>query len=122
MIYLASPYSHIDPEIELVRYRQITNIAGRLIDKGVVLFAPITQSVAVVKYSRVNSRGFDYWEKFDKEFVSLSDEVWVVVMPGWRESVGVQEEIRYAESLGKPVRYLCPKSLTFLDEEQLCEF
>ena len=32
----------------------------------------------------------------------------VLMLDGWRESVGVAAEIRIAGELGKPVRYLAP--------------
>jgi hypothetical protein len=36
------------------------------------------------------------------------DEVVVLTLAGWRESVGVQTEIRIAAELGKPVQYVAP--------------
>ncbi|MBX3452499.1 MAG: DUF1937 family protein [Planctomycetaceae bacterium] len=38
------------------------------------------------------------------------DEVVVLTLDGWRESAGVQAEIRIAGELGKPVRYLAPEA------------
>jgi hypothetical protein len=31
------------------------------------------------------------------------------MLDGWQESVGVQDEIRFAHELGKPVRYVAPE-------------
>jgi len=35
----------------------------------------------------------------------------VLTLDGWRESMGVAEEIRMAGRLGKPVRYLTPDGM-----------
>jgi hypothetical protein len=52
--------------------------------------------------------GWDFWEGIDRRFLELCDEVVVLTVDGWRESAGVQAEIRIASQLGKLVRYLGP--------------
>jgi hypothetical protein len=39
----------------------------------------------------------------DKAFIDWCDEVYVLAIPGWEESRGVQWEIDYAKRLGKNV-------------------
>lgn len=47
-----------------------------------------------------------YWERFDTAFIRACSKLVVAKMDGWKESVGVQAEIKIAESLGLPVEYL----------------
>jgi len=47
-----------------------------------------------------------FWEQFDRAFLVRSDEVVVLTLPGWRESVGVAAEIQIAREFGKPFSYL----------------
>lgn len=34
------------------------------------------------------------------------DELWIVQMPGWDDSFGVEQERKYFQTAGKPVKYL----------------
>jgi hypothetical protein len=47
--------------------------------------------------------------RFSRERLGRCDEVVVLMLDGWEESIGVQAEIRIARELGKPVRYLAPE-------------
>ncbi len=121
MIYLASPYSYksrIPGWSYLVRqYRNylITKIAGKLHDQfpEVAFILPITQSHEVAKYMKSNSTAFTAWANRDLEFISRCDDVWVVMMPGWKESIGVQAEIKFAKKNKIPVKYINHVTLNF---------
>jgi hypothetical protein len=105
MIYLASPYSHKDPEVMLDRFRRVCVVAGRLMEIGEIVFSPIAHTHPIALACGL-SRGFDYWKRFDEEFISVSHKLVVVTMQGWRESLGVQAEIKIAVELGKRVLFI----------------
>ncbi len=88
MIYLASPYSH--PEVVVRQQR----------------FHEACRAVATLLASRLTD--WPFWEQFDRDHLVRCDELIVLMLDGWRESVGVAAEIRIAGELGKPVRYLAP--------------
>ena len=119
MIYIASPYScyHwcflVRWAIELYRYFKVTQVTGRLQDKFKYAFiGPITQSHETSKYMKSRCGRFESWALRDLTFISRCNEVWVVTMDGWKESVGVQEEIKFAKTiLGCKVKYVNPKTL-----------
>ena len=50
MIYLASPYTHHDPEVRLERYRAVCRAAAGLIRQGRVVFSPIAHSHAITEH------------------------------------------------------------------------
>lgn len=50
-------------------------------------------------------------ERMDREHLKRCNELVVLMLDGWKESRGVQAEIRIALELGKPVRYLDPSVL-----------
>lgn len=107
MIYLASPYSHKKTSVQNKRYRDITKVAAKLTkDTGLCFFLPITQSFQLVKVDPSLGGSFSAWRNIDLYAIKKSDEMWVVTMDGWLESIGVQAEIAYAKSLKKPVKYL----------------
>jgi len=87
------------------RFEEACRIAGELMGQGLVVFSPIahTHPIAV---ACLLPRDWQYWEKFDREFIAASDKVVVAKMHGWKESRGVRAEIEIASGLGKPVEYL----------------
>lgn len=111
-IYLASPYSHPEKDIEITRYVLITWVAARLTEKyEVSMFLPITQSYQLRFHNPNLGTTFKAWQKVDFCAIEHSDEVWVVKIDGWKESVGVTAEIEYAKTLKLPIRYIDPISL-----------
>ncbi len=108
MIYLASPYSHSEPSVHEQRFRAACVAAARLMRAGRVVFSPIAHGHSIAAYGLPTD--WRFWERFDREQLARCDEVVVLTLDGWRESAGVQAEIRIAGELGKPVRYLEPEA------------
>ena len=99
LIYLASPYS----EVRENRYRAACGKTAELMRQGVMVFSPIVASHPLTFHGLPGDWAF--WEAHDRRQLELCDEVVVLMLPGWRESKGVQAEIALAEEFGKPVRY-----------------
>ena len=106
MIYLASPYSHPDPAIREARFQVACQTAAELIRIGEVVFSPIAHSHPIAAYGLPSD--WRFWERHDLEHLARCDEVVVLTLDGWRDSEGVQREIRIARGLRKPLRYLDP--------------
>ncbi len=104
MIYLASPYSHPDPVIREERYRAACRTAAALLREGRSVFSPIAHSHPLTEYGL--PADWTFWKHCDRELLERCDEVLVLLLDGWKDSVGVREEIRIAREMGKPVRYL----------------
>jgi nucleoside 2-deoxyribosyltransferase len=109
MIYLASPYSHPDAAVRQHRFEEACRAAAALLRAGVSVLSPIAHSHPIAKYGMPTS--WDYWSRLDREYLAHSDVLAVLTLPGWRESVGVQAEIRLAGELGMPVVYVAPSDL-----------
>ena len=107
MIYLASAYSHPDPAVREQRFRDACRAAARLMRAGHVVFSPIAHGHPIALHGLPTD--WMFWEPFDRHHLERCDEVIVLTLDGWRESAGVQAEIRIATELGKPVRYLAPE-------------
>jgi hypothetical protein len=106
MIYLASPYSHPDPAVREQRFRAACRAAAKLMRCGQPVFSPIAHSHCICTYGLPTD--WRFWEPLDRHLLARCDEVVVLMLDGWRESVGVQAEIRIAAECGKPVRYVGP--------------
>jgi hypothetical protein len=111
MIYLASPYSHPDPKMRELRFVNACEMAGAILRSGRMVFSPIAHSHPIVTHSMVEMDGsFDAWVEWDRWFIERCDELWVLTLTGWQQSVGVQAECDIARSLGKPLRFIAEGS------------
>lgn len=104
MIYLASPYSHPDPAVREERFRAACRATAALLIAGEVVFSPIVHSHALVEFALPTV--WSFWERIDRAHLERCDEVAVLMLDGWQESVGVREEIGIARAAGKPVWFL----------------
>jgi Domain of unknown function (DUF1937) len=105
MIYLSSPYSHPDAEVREKRFQDIARIAGSFLAAGVNVFSPIAHSHPLQKYANLPAT-WEFWNPIDLEHLKRCDKMIVVMMDGWRESVGVKGEIELATDLGMPIEYI----------------
>ena len=104
MIYLASPYTHPDSGVRQQRFEAACRAAAALIRQGKTVFSPVAHSHPICRFGLPGDWGF--WERHDLEHLAVCDEVVVLKLDGWRESVGVQAEVAQAWALGKPVTFL----------------
>jgi hypothetical protein len=103
--YLASPYSHPDEEIKNKRAEQAAIAAAELTRARALVFSPIVHSHALHRIAGLRGT-WDFWQKIDLDYLNHSALLVVLMLPGWKESVGVAAEIEYATRIGLPVDYL----------------
>lgn len=117
LIYLASPYtmkSKIPGKARYFkrkRYHDACKATVALIEQGHVVFSPIVHSHPLA-LSHGLSGDWAFWRRQDIAYLYACSELWVLMLPGWKESIGVKEEIGIAALLGKRVSFLDP--LTYL--------
>lgn len=116
MAYLASPYTHKNPDIMEAREEFVSIIAAELTSKHrVALFLPITQSHRMVQLMPdLFGTSFESWKDIDLDAIAHCDELWVIKMSGWKESIGVRAEIAFAEEKNIPIKYISPKTAKFI--------
>ena len=105
MIYLATPYSHPDPEVMERRFRKVNEVASRFMREGHRIFSPISHSHPICLAGGL-PRGWGFWDRYDREILSACEELWVLMQDGWANSEGVLAEIEIARGLGLPVHYI----------------
>lgn len=93
-IYLAIPYS----KYELKSFDIANKVAASLIKEGFIVYSPISMSHPISIVSGLQGC-WETWKKIDFEFIKWCDEDAV------KNSVGVQDEIRYAKELGKKITF-----------------
>ena len=109
-LYLSCPYSHPDIEVRQDRYEQATMKAAALMASGYIVFSPITHSHQLVKYLPNSIKhDFNFWMSQDIPYIRVwADELWVLCLPGWKDSLGIMKEIANAFDVNIPVRLLRP--------------
>ena len=95
MIYLASPYSGTEAERD-ERYSQTLKFVTRELQKGFVIFSPIVYGRPFE--ATIGTAAKD-WKKFNETMMNLANTMWVLTLPGWKTSKGVQQEIATWEFL-----------------------
>lgn len=109
--YVATVYSSHPDGLE-VAYRQANEAAARIVSiYKARVFCPIAHSHSLCEvYGTKNGLAGEtdaaFWKWFDEPFLERSDGLIVVMMPGWRKSVGVTHEINEMAAAGKPILYL----------------
>ena len=106
MIYLASPYSSPDPAVREARFKAACQAAAGLLLYGKLVFSPIAHSHPLTAYGL--GGGFEDWCTWNTWFISRCEELWVLMLDGWKESTGVTAETAIARALGKPTYYVEP--------------
>jgi len=104
-IYLATPYSHDNPEIRKARFKKINRVAAALMREGNLVFSPISHTHPIALAGDL-PKGWEFWKEYDRTFIDWCDEVQVFMQEGWKESTGVSAEIEIARELDKPVIFI----------------
>ena len=105
LVYLSVPYTHVDKNVVLNRFEMVNRIAAHLMKRGETVFSPISQNHPIATQCGLPVE-WEYWEKFDRDFLSCCHKLYVLMLDGWRESKGVQAEIKIASELCMDIEYL----------------
>jgi hypothetical protein len=106
-VYLASPYTHQDRAIRLLRHRAAVKKAAHLMLEGHTVFCPIAHSHDIGLFLD-KPVDHEFWMRQDIPLLANASKLLVLRLDGWSSSKGVYEEITYAEAHGIPVEYLDP--------------
>ena len=101
MIYLASPYSHELESIREIRFHQVCMVAAELMRQGVHVYSPIAHSHPIAMHGLRSD--WQFWKAYDHEYLRWCTGMIVLTLEGWKESVGVTEEIQFMAAERKPI-------------------
>jgi hypothetical protein len=108
VVYVACPYSHEDPIVREIRFLEAVRAVAYIIRT-----LHITALGAIIQGHELSTRykmpyDWAFWEGYDTDIIKNCSEVWVICIPGFTNSPGVNAEVKIAEKLGKTVRYMIP--------------
>ena len=104
-IYLACPYSHEYLTVKIGRFWKANEKAAELMKQGHIVFSPISHSHPIALQCDLPG-DYHYWKAWNRSFIEWCDQVWILRLEGWKESIGVKGEIEDAAELGKPSFYI----------------
>ncbi len=105
LAYLAVPYSHKDRAVIVERFNAVNKVAAKLMASGQYVFSPISHTHPIADAGDL-PRGWEFWDGYDRVMISACDKLIVLQLDGWKESIGVQAEIKIATELGIPIEYI----------------
>lgn len=112
LAYLASPYTGA----ELARFEAVCLAAGGLIRAGYHVLSPIAHTHPIAVRGGLPGN-FEWYEAYDYALIDACDEVWVLMLDGWRQSRGVTKEVAYARRTGKSVRWVFADTLKVVGDD-----
>ena len=106
LIYLAAPLGHPDPSVRHERFDNVNRYCGYLIRQHELVFSPLSLGASVNEDAISNSA----WYALGLQMLSRCDELRILGLDGWEDSVGVTLETRYARQLHIPVSVADPST------------
>ena len=108
LVYLASPYTHSNKEVEEDNFRKISKVSAELTAEGLITISPITYGHTLLQFTLMPG-DWEFWTSFCLSILDKCDKIVVVKMDGWDKSSGIAGELKYAEEHGIPVEYIDPE-------------
>ncbi len=109
MIYLSSPYTHPDPAVLEARWREACRAASNLNKRGKYCYCPIAETHGQAALFGV-PLDWPGWIERDMWFLTRCDELYILCIDGWRESVGIKHEVAQwgARMYSDALRWMVP--------------
>lgn len=86
------------------RYRENAKLVSNLLHEGHFVYSPVVHCHPVaVAYGL--PRDFQFWKDYNYHMLMRADELMVLCLRGWKESIGVAQEIEWATSWNLPIEY-----------------
>ncbi len=107
LTYLAAPYGHPDPKVRQARMHAFYKADVELSLQGHFLVSPLYK-VETAKYGNIPDT-WEYWKSYSYHLLAPCYQLMVLMLDGWKESVGVTAEIEYCTRYRIPIIYVEPK-------------
>ena len=106
LIYLAAPLGHPDPAVRQERFDSVNRYCGYLIRQHELVFSPLSFGATLEEDAISNSA----WYALGPQMLSRCEELRILALNGWQDSVGVTLETRYARQLRIPASVADPST------------
>jgi hypothetical protein len=97
MHYLASPYSHPDPDVVLSRFNDTSRAAAHLASLSIYIISPILHwHHTALTHTLPTSHC--YWRTYNHSLILRCDSIIFLTLDGWQASSGIADELTFARS------------------------
>lgn len=104
-IYLASPYTHESEGVREIRYLAALEALHFFLKHRLTIYSPIVHSHAAAAMGGLPI-DFNFWGTHCLSFLeNWATDIWVLQLPGIKESVGVRAEVEFCAKLTRPVNH-----------------
>jgi len=103
--YIASPYSHDDDDIVLSRFKAVEKFTAKCLRNRQFVYSPIVHCHEIAADEEL-PKDFEFWGGYNRAMLATASKMIVLCLDGWKESVGVQGEIEFAELCGIEIEYV----------------
>lgn len=131
--YLASPYTHKNPDIKKGRATEAAKAAWFLMQMGLTVYAPIASNYYIESVNALQTT-YEDWVSIDTFMLENTRNLFVLHLDGWKESKGIYHEIKFLQEqnskiacfimfpiLPKSSYNFYPKTLQKLSEMVQCQ-
>lgn len=77
LVYLASPYSHVDALVRLRRFEDACRAAAVLMGRGILIFCPIAHTHPIAVAGKL-PLGWEFWERYDRAMLAACGRMMVL--------------------------------------------
>lgn len=105
LFYIALPYTHASKEVVEQRVDKFAKFDSFLNLNHIQTVSPILKHLLITKNKSVPG-DWNFWKTLSYTYLARCDALVVYQLEGWEESVGVTEEIKYAQEHKIPIIYI----------------
>jgi hypothetical protein len=105
LIYVACPYSDSDIQVVKTRIDSVTKYLAVLAARRQIAFSPLLMHYCLDSGVEL-PKDYEFWCNHSLTLLGKSDIMHVLTLPGWDLSIGVLDEIEFAEKNGIPIEYV----------------
>ncbi len=113
LIYLAAPYSHPDPAVIAGRMSAFDALAAQMLLDGDHVVSPLLFHSLLGQHKVPGN--WDFFEAYSLGLLDRCNQIVVIPLAGWSDSVGVQAEIEYARLSGLSLSFLSAPPGSYTD-------
>lgn len=107
LFYVAGPYSHKDAEVQHDRGKKHCEITCKLLKNGHLVYSPIAETMNLSEYGDMKGN-WETWREKDIRQLDVCDEIIVLTLDGWKESIGTRAEIKHSIKNNKTINLYYP--------------
>lgn len=89
------------------RFHAVARVAARLFREGKAVFSPILHCHELARLNKMPTDAA-FWDYYNTGMLTKCDELYVLRLSGWENSVGVTQEIGRASRLFMSITYIDP--------------